>query len=266
MQRNIPEMTIELVVSRQVSREALLKRGIRTIQQLAAMSAEDLATIPGIGEKTAPQVLATAQAFVRRQPVWYRTFPGDYRQPGLFLDIRVDPDTRPQKPWGFCWGGLTGPKRLVIVHPDRARERIQLASGSDLILAPDLPTAWMLVSRALALSGNPSFYWGKAVTKHVHYTAPQPIQEQLLNWMVDLHPVVTECVAFPTKHTGLQDIAGYLGARWRSANAPYQAHISYLIWHNHGERTDCLNEAAGYMEDNVAAVAQIWDWASKGSL
>jgi predicted RecB family nuclease len=257
------EKTFAAVVSHRASREALAAIGIRTVQQIARMTTAELAAIPGIGEKTAPQVLALARAFVKGQPVWFRIFPADYRQAGVFLDIRVDPDTRPQWPWGFCWSDVNGNKWHVIVHPRRAPEVIELENGGQVALAPDVSSAWALVGAALSRERSIVYYWGKAVTKHIRYTAPLPVQRQLADWTVDLHPVVTDCAAFPARHTGLQDIAGHLGYRWHEADAPYKAHIAYLIWRDRADRVDLLNEATGYMEDNISAVEHIWRWVSR---
>src|SRR4029079_2860217 len=48
--------------------EKLISAGIETVQELVATPLEKLVEIPGIGEKTAEKVLATAQEYVAAHP------------------------------------------------------------------------------------------------------------------------------------------------------------------------------------------------------
>lgn len=90
------------VITRKTLLTELARRDVRTLEQLAAMTVDELPSIAGIGAKTAPRIRASAQACLTNAPVWFGTVPQSIRKPGTILDVHVDPDTLPQIPWGFC--------------------------------------------------------------------------------------------------------------------------------------------------------------------
>ena len=63
--------------------EKLISAGIETVQELVATPLEKLVEIPGIGEKTAEKVLATAQEYLAAHPVVQVVEPGEEFTPEM---------------------------------------------------------------------------------------------------------------------------------------------------------------------------------------
>lgn len=89
---------IQEIITRKAVLAQLAERGIHTLEQLAAMTIEELQTINGVGSTTAPRISAKALAYVEKKAVWFGRVPDTIRKPGAILDVRVDPDTLPQMP------------------------------------------------------------------------------------------------------------------------------------------------------------------------
>jgi DNA repair protein RadC len=55
---------IRKVITRKTLLTELARRDVRTLEQLAAMTVDELQSVPGIGAKTAPRIQASAQAYL----------------------------------------------------------------------------------------------------------------------------------------------------------------------------------------------------------
>lgn len=258
---------IQKVITRKAVIAELAGRGVRTLEQLAAMSVEDLQSISGIGEKTAPRIRASAQAYLEDKPVWFGSIPKAIRKQGAILDVRVDPDTLPEWPWGFCLSSPVQEKHYVIDMPEMpVPTRLHLPDGRMVGLVPHIYYAWAHV-RDLAFEYKWTiYYWGKSILKHLNETAPPEVQKDLKPCMVDLHKIFVDAVALPTKSTGLVDTATYLGyTGWTSEDKPYIAHIGYLHWRRNPDRPDSLQHGLDTMAHNTDAVSRIWWWMTSGN-
>lgn len=251
---------LQWVVSRQVSRDALADRGIVTVQQIAGMSLEELCLIAGIGEKSAPRIKALAQAYMERRAVRFKPVPSDLGAPAAFLDVRVDPDTKPQWPWGFCLMTPNGEKYRLLVDVN-APTLLHMEDGRTVNLVPDVRSAWKQIADMTDKYQSPVYYWSKNILAHVNETALKDPRQRLVTRMVDLSRVFLSAAAVPTKRDGLHDVATYLGYNaWGRDFEPYKAHIAYLLWSRDPQRKDLLKEAVDYLDHNVDAVAYLRQW------
>jgi len=253
---------IQSVITRKSILSELAKRNVHTLEQLVELSVEDLQAISGIGTKTAPRIRASAKAYLEDKPIWFGKIPDKIRQPAPILDVRVDPDTLPEWPWGFCLSSPTHEKHYVIDMPGMpVPTRLHLPDGKTVGLVPHIDYAWAYI-RDLAFENEWSvYYWGKSITKHLNETAPSVVKKDLKPRMIDLHKIFVDAVALPIKSTGLVDTATYLGyTNWPKGNKPFMAHLAYLHWRRDQNRPDALQDALDRMSHNTDAVSRIWWW------
>jgi predicted RecB family nuclease len=255
---------IRKVITRKTLLTELARRDVRTLEQLAAMTVDELQSVPGIGAKTAPRIRASAQAYLTDAPVWFSTVPQSIRKPGAILDVRIDPDTLPQIPWGFCLSSPAHEKHYLIDVPEMTLStHLHLPDGRMVGLVPRFHNAWMDVRDLAFGNGWTVYYWGKAILKHLNETATPKVRKDLKLHMVDLHKIFVDAVALPTKSTGLVETAKYLGyTGWTSEDKPYIAHIAYLHWRRNPDRLDSLQDALDTMARNTDAISHIWWWMS----
>jgi len=257
---------IREIITRKAVLAQLAERGIHTLEQLSAITIEELQTIHGIGSTTAPRIRAKASAYVEKKPVWFGRVPDTIRKPGAILDVRVDPDTLPQMPWGFCLASPLNDKHYLIDVPEISNARqLRLPDGRNVSLVPRFHSAWSNVLDLAVANDWTIYYWGKAVLKHLNETAPPKVQKDLKRRMVDLHKVFVDAVALPIKSTGLVETAEYLGyTGWTSEDKPFIAHIAYLHWRRNPDRLDSLQDALDTMGRNTDAISHIWWWMCSG--
>jgi transcription termination factor NusA len=259
--------SIELVISRKNALADLARRGITTLEQLAALSVEEIQSVTGIGEKTAPQVKALARAYLEERAIRFGDLPPEVQDGGSFLDIRVDPDTKPQQPWGFGLMTPDGEKHRLLVIADVLPSRLNMGDGRTIGLMADTRLAWKYIADAADEQHCPVYYWSKNILRHVSETAPKDSRHQLLTWMVDLSRVFLSVAAVPAKRDGLHDVATYLGYNaWGRDYEPYKAHLDYLYWMRNSQRTDLLKSAVDYLDRSVEGVMYIWRWLIDGEV
>jgi len=253
---------IQSVITRKSILAELAKRGVQTLEQLVELSIEDLRSIPGIGAKTAPRIRASAQAYLDDKSVWFGSIPESVRKQGAILDVRVNPDTLPEWPWGFCLSSPEQEKHYMIDMPEMSvSTRLHLPDSRMVSLVPHIHYAWAHIRDSAFEYKWTVYYWGKSITKHLNETAPPEIQKDLKPRMVDLHKIFVDAVALPTKSTGLIDTATYLGyTTWAKDNKPFMSHLAYLHWRRHQNRLDALQDALDRMAHNTDAVSRIWWW------
>lgn len=255
---------IRNVITRKTLLTELARRDVRTLEQLAVMTVDELQSVPGIGAKTAPRIRASAQAYLTDAPVWFGTVPQSIRKPGAILDVRIDPDTLPQIPWGFCLSSPTHVKHYLIDVPEITTSNLlSLPDGRSVSLVPRFHSTWLNILDLAVANDWTIYYWGKAVLKHLNETATPKVRKDLKLSMVDLHKIFVDAVALPTKSTGLVETAKYLGyTGWTSEDKPYIAHIAYLHWRRNPDRLDSLQDALDTMARNTDAISHIWWWMS----
>ena len=95
--------------------EKLISAGIETVQELVATPLEKLVEIPGIGEKTAEKVLATAQEYIAAHPPVAASAPAE-----LEFTPEMEPAAESPAAAGRCRpiragrdGGRSGSCRIV---------------------------------------------------------------------------------------------------------------------------------------------------------
>jgi hypothetical protein len=203
---------------------------------------------------------------VEETDVWFGRVPDTIRKPGAILDVRVDPDTLPQMPWGFCLASPSNDKHYLIDVPETSNARqLRLSDGRNVSLVPRFHSAWSDVLELAVANDWMIYYWGKAVLKHLNETASPKAKKDLKRRTVDLHKVFVDAVALPIKSTGLVEIAEYLGyTGWTSEDKPFIAHIAYLHWRRNSDRLDSLQHALDTMARNTDAISHIWWWMSSG--
>jgi predicted RecB family nuclease len=252
---------LKLVISRKNSLADLAQRSITTLEQFAILPLEEIQSIDGIGIKTAPQVRALARAYLEHKAIRFSELPSAVREEGLYLDVRVDPDTHPQQPWGFSLMTPNGEKQRLLVIPGILPNRLHMDDGRIISLVPNIRSAWTQIADAADEYQCPVYYWSKNILGHITQTAPKESRHRLLTRVVDLSKLFLSVAAIPTKHDGLHDIATYLGYdTWGRDYEPYKAHIAYLVWLSDSQRIDLLKKAVNYIDSNVDGVAYLWRW------
>ena len=250
---------IEQVISRKNALADLASRNITTLEQLAALPLEQLQSVAGISETTAPRVKALAQAYLEDKAIRFAELAHENLEQGAFLDVRVDPDTRPQQPWGFCLATPDGTKHRCLVMPNLLPGRLHMDDGRVIYLVPDVKAAWKLIADIADECQSPVYYWSKNILGHINKTARKEARHRLLARIVDLSNIFLSVAAVPTKKDGLHDTATYLGYNaWGRDHEPYKAHIAYLGWLNDNQRIDLFNKAIDYLDHNVNAVAYVY--------
>jgi len=257
---------IRKVIRRKAIIAELAKRGIHMLEQLAELSVEDLQSISGIGTKTAPRIRASAQAYLEDKPVWFGSIPDAVRNQGAILDVRVDPDTLPEWPWGFCLSSPQQENHYVIdMLGIPVPTRLHLPDGKTVGRVPHIDYAWVHIRDLASENKWTIYYWGKSITKLLNETAPPVVKKDLKPSMIDLHKIFVDAVALPIKSTGLVDTATYLGyTNWPKDNKPFMSHLAYLHWLRDQNRPDALQDALDRMAHNTDAVLRIWWWMVSG--
>ena len=252
---------IEQVISRKNALADLASRNITTLEQLAALPLEQLQSVAGISETTAPRVKALTQAYLEDKAIRFAELAHENLEQGSFLDVRVDPDTRPQQPWGFCLATPDGTKHRCLVMPNLLPGRLHMDDGRIIYLVPDVKAAWKLITDIADDHQSPVYYWSKNILGHLNKTAHKEARHRLIARIVDLSSIFLSVAAVPTKKDGLHDIATYLGYNaWGRDHEPYKAHIAYVMWLDNDQRIDLLKEALDYLDRNVDGVAYIKQW------
>ena len=239
---------------RRDSREALYLRGIRTVEQLAQLSPDELRQIRGI-KTTAASIRAGAEALYLGQPVWHGELPDHCVLPGVMFDCETDPASG--VPWSLGW--LEGEAAHVALVGCGSSRRI--SDGTQVHVVPSPDAAWACMADSLAGSRDPIFHWTGYDFGVLNATAPASVKAALAPRFVDLHRAFSQAVRFPVDGTSLKRVAAYLGYQWRAYESWFAAWEDYRAWLRTGH-DDALERSLAYQMDDVIALGKVWEWLS----
>ena len=94
------------------------------------------------------------------------------------------------------------------------------------------------------------------------YEIDEATKKTVLDYLIDVHKVATDSVAFPTYGNGLKQIAPYIGFRWRHKDVSATESIAmYLDYVNNSEGSEIkFQKIIDYNEDDCIATRVIKDW------
>lgn len=237
---------------RRDSREALHAMGIHTLEQLAALSDDELRKVRGI-KSTARSIRAGAEALVRNQPVWHGPLEPHCRLPGVMFDLETNPANG--QPWSLGWLDCDEPHvALVGRGPSR-----RLDDGTIVHIEPNAVAAWYRMAESIAASDTPVFHWTGYDAAILRATAPADVRRALEPRFFDLHRAFSQAVRFPVDGTSLKRVAAYLGFAWGAYESWFAAWEDYRAWLRSGSDA-ALARSLRYQMDDVIALERVWRW------
>jgi predicted RecB family nuclease len=248
--------SVSVLSLRDDTQAAFKEAGIRTLDQLVAMSPDELRRFKGI-KTTAEALHAHARAYLNDAPVWFNTLPHLCRCEGFFFDIETDPQTG--FVWSIGWNDGGDHTSIAIVAPYSPYGRLALSANTDVFLLPDAETVWEAFAQGVAESDAPVYHWTGYDSGVMHKTAPDLVTAALENRLYDLHRTFNQCVRFPVRGSSLKTLGVYLGYGWSVYDAWDAAWRDYQTWLMDGE-IEHLARACAYQRDDVVALALVWKW------
>lgn len=234
--------------------------GICTVAQVAALSAEALDAIPGIGPATAHRIRRYAEAMLQQRAIWMDALPPVCRRPGLMFDLETDPETR--DPWSLGWCDPDGNVMIALLAPGMAPGTLRLEDGSHIVLATDNDAVWQVFCDA-AMGDTPIYHWTGYDAGIMRQYAPEHVRAHLTGRMHDLHATFRRTVALPQRSTSLKPVARYLGFEWpdgaESGMGWWLAWRDYQTW-RFADDAAALARACRYQRADVDALALVWRW------
>jgi predicted RecB family nuclease len=237
--------------------QQMLLQGITTIEQVAALSHEDLLEFNGIGKTKAASIIQQAQSLHHDQPVWKQPLPEPCRMPGLMLDLETRFDN--MRPWCFGWQDVNGQSQAAVVAAYFQGDILKLPDGQQIHIVPDSDTGWEMVADAAEQVDGHVFHWTNFEQGILQSSAPSRVIARLLPRMHDLNRLFKQTVSIPVRGTSIKTVAPYLGFEWPEGTNAMQAWSDYQRWLLNNDR-DALARACAYNRADVEAMTVIWRW------
>jgi predicted RecB family nuclease len=242
-----------------ITRANMMRVGITSLEQVVALSCEELQQIKGIGPKTAPRMRATAQAWLAQCPVWYNALPEVCHQPGWMFDLETHEVRGRIVPWCMGWSDAQGDTNIVLVAPVQLPEPFTLPDDRVITLVPDSDTAWEVFAKGVSASDSPIYTWTGYDVGILRRVAPDPVRTLLEPRYHNLHATFTQAVSLPLKSTSIKPVSAYLGFEWSGYNDWFAAYLDYGYWLEQSD-LDALTRACTYQREDVQSLAHVWRW------
>ncbi|MEO1132285.1 MAG: TM0106 family RecB-like putative nuclease [Cyanobacteria bacterium J06639_1] len=232
--------------------QALQSAGIDSIAHLAGAEIDELKDMPGIGHATARKLISQARATHDGKAIALKPFALPSAEVELYFDIEADLARNA----AYLLGVLAVDRSAKSAH-----YRACLADYPD-----DEGNNWVAFLELIARYPQAPIY-------HFHsfevqtcrrlaeaYETDSSTLAAVIDRMVDLHPIVSQCLALPTESYSLKHIARWLGFSWRQSDADgAQSIFWYAQWLETGDR-DFLNATVTYNEDDCRATHHLKTW------
>ncbi|MEM9512087.1 MAG: TM0106 family RecB-like putative nuclease [Cyanobacteria bacterium P01_E01_bin.48] len=232
--------------------QALQTVGIETVNALAEAEVDALQNISGLGRTTARKLIFQARAARDDKAISIEPYTLPRAEVELYFDIEADLARNA----AYLLGVL-----VIDRKTETCSYRACLADDPD-----DEGTNWLQFLDLVAL-------YPEAPVYHFHsfeiqtcrrlteqYGTDRAALHALLARMVDLHPIVSQCVVLPTESYSLKHIARWLGFSWRQSDADgAQSIFWYAQWLETGDR-NFLNATVTYNEDDCRATYHLKQW------
>jgi uncharacterized protein len=251
-----------LPMLKQQTRRHLWDEGIRTYDEIAAMSAADLQRFYGIGKVNAHDILCIAKAFANDGPVWRKSFPDELRLPGIMFDLETNLNTG--APWCFGWQVAGEPVQIAVVDRYCESGPLKLPGGLNVTIVENSDEGWELLAQdALKVPGS-IFHWTDFDLGVLRKTAPRQVVEALAGRTHDLHKTFKATVTLPIQSTSIKTVGAHLGYTWPHGSDAFGAWDDYNRWLLDGDKY-ALARACAYQSADVEALDIVWRWLVRGS-
>ena len=241
----------------------LIDNKFNTIKKIASANMEDLTEIKGIGNNKAEKFITTAKALQAKTHIITDKDKIDFpeRKVEIFLDLEgIDPTTAadgiPQI--DYLIGILVRADSKENYIPFTAKEAREDAEKEML-----LEFLEFIKKQNDYVIYHYASYEKTNLTKMMEkYEIDEATKKTVLDYLIDVHKVATDSVAFPTYGNGLKQIAAYLGFSWRHKDVSATESIAmYLDYVNNSEGSEVkLQKIVDYNEDDCIATRVIKDW------
>ncbi|MFN8376370.1 MAG: TM0106 family RecB-like putative nuclease [Anaerolineae bacterium] len=166
---------------RSETHEHFRQASITSMQQVAAMSVDELRQFRGIGKITAPALQSQARAWVEQRPIWLDSVPDVCQRPMWFFDIETDPYT--QKVWSIGWSDHERNLGLLIVTPHQRKTRLMTLPDGRTVqrvaLVADTDAAWRYFAEAVSPNEQHVAHWTGFDAGVMRSSAPRDVIERL---------------------------------------------------------------------------------------
>jgi len=234
-----------------------------TVEDLASANMEDLTKIKGIGNNKAEKFITTAKAIQAKTHIITDKDMIDFpeRKVEIFLDLEgIDPTTAadgiPQIDY------LIG----ILVRVDSKENYISFTAKE---AKEDAEKEMLLEFLEFIKKQNDYVIYHYAPYEKTHlttmmekYEIDEATKKTVLDYLIDVHKVARNSVAFPTYGNGLKQIAPYIGFSWRHKDVSATESISmYLDYVDNSEEGKVkFQKIIDYNEDDCIATRVIKDW------
>lgn len=245
-------------------REQFQREGITSLNQIAAMSPDELRRFKGI-KTTAEGIRAHAQALITKSPIWYRALPNHMLQGGWFFDIEtIMPENK--EVWSIGWGNLDGIVKVIVVNPnliltdDESYSTLYFSNGQAVYIVQNADMAWRVFANAVD-DTSPIFHWSQFDGGVMKNHAPEDVKDKLMGRLFDLCYIFDRSVKLPIRSLSLKTVAPYVSPEfdWDEQGDALIAHINYRKWIEKAN-LEALKNACKYQNDDVQALKIVWEW------
>lgn len=245
-------------------RRTLADASFVTVNDLSGASLKELTALKGIGAKSANRFISSANAICGGEPVPRDT---SHEVPAASTEVFFDfegSDPRLDKNGLGVVNYLIG---AVLRHQGQEPEFVPFVAHSP---AEEETVVRNFIDWANSLDSALFYHWHNYEKTHLtkmanHYGIKQDDLQNVLNRMVDLHPLTTNSYAFPTYGDGLKDIAKFLGFSWRQDDVDGLTTVAlYHQYLESGVRDgDIMRRILDYNEDDCMATMHVYDWLQR---
>ena len=245
----------------------LRKIGIVTVEALAATASDRIQHLPGIGRPTAERIICQAMAQRDGRALPMKAFVLPRSPVELYFDIEAEP----QQNVAYLLGVLAVHHQPANVQsrtcPDPILPEQEATFHPFLAERPiDERDCWEQFVQLTQRYPTAPIYHFHAFEIHTcrqlseRYGTPRTVLRQILNRMVDLHEIASQCVVMPVESYSLKHMAKWQGFRWRQEDAGgAQAVYWYAQWLETGDRS-FLDATITYNEDDCKATYHLKQW------
>lgn len=242
-------------------RGTLADAGFVSVNDLAGAGPKELTVLKGIGAKSANRFISSANAICGGEPVPRDTSNEVPAAPTeVFFDFEGS-DPRLDKNGLGVVNYLIG---AVLRRQGQKPEFIPFVAHSPV---DEETVVRNFINWANSLNSALFYHWHNYEKTHLtkmanHYGINQDDLQNVLDRMVDLHPLTTNSYAFPTYGDGLKDIAKFLGFSWRQDDVDGLTTVAlYQRYVASSERdADIMRRILDYNEDDCMATMHVYDW------
>jgi uncharacterized protein len=226
---------------------ALHARGLGTLTALAKVSPQDILDIKGVGDSTAPQIIARARSLSSRQAIIVKAPDLPVAEDCLVFDV----ETVPGEGIYYLMGTLIG-------------ERYEYDMAESL---QDEGHMWWKFLRRMSSRPGPIVHYGNyerlTLSKLAERHGGTDEMDALQARMIDLEKTLKDSVVLPLSSYSLKAVAPWMGFAWTGeVEGGQDSVLEYLDWLEDGDRSH-LDHILHYNEEDCRATRVVLDWLRK---